>query len=105
MIHELEGMVYEVLGRHAWWKTNHEKKKGGFPKRLIYYRDGVSEGQFPQVLSIELPAIQAACKRHKINPTITIVVVGKRHHVRFFPTHGGEDRSGNCPAGTVVDDV
>ncbi|CUA70377.1 Protein argonaute-1 [Rhizoctonia solani] len=105
MIHDLEGMVYEVLGRHAWWKTNHEKKKIAFPKRLIYYRDGVSEGQFPQILSIELPAIQAACKRHKINPTITVVVVGKRHHVRFFPTHGGEDRSGNCPAGMVVDDV
>ncbi|CAE6429216.1 unnamed protein product [Rhizoctonia solani] len=105
MIHDLEGMVYEVLGRHAWWKANHEKKKVAFPKRLIYYRDGVSEGQFPQILSIELPAIQAACKRHKINPTITVVVVGKRHHVRFFPTHGGEDRSGNCPAGTVVDDV
>ncbi|CAE6485724.1 unnamed protein product [Rhizoctonia solani] len=105
MIHDLEGMVYEVLGRHAWWKTNHEKKKVAFPKRLLYYRDGVSEGQFPQILSIELPAIQAACKRHKINPTITVVVVGKRHHVRFFPTHGAEDRSGNCPAGTVVDDV
>jgi eukaryotic translation initiation factor 2C len=65
----------------------------------------------------------AACKRHKISPTITIVVVGKfvdiyrelkicsydalgkRHHQLFFPTHGGEDKSGNCPAGTVVDDV
>ncbi|KAG8696743.1 hypothetical protein FRC11_000519, partial [Ceratobasidium sp. 423] len=43
--------------------------------------------------------------RYKIKPAITIVVVGKRHHVRFFPTHGGEDKSGNCPAGTVVDDV
>ncbi|CAE6417203.1 unnamed protein product [Rhizoctonia solani] len=105
MIENLEGMAYEVLGRHAYWKSSQEGKQVAFPKRLIYYRDGVSEGQFPQVLETELRAIQAACRRHKIKPTITVVVVGKRHHVRFFPTHGGEDRSGNCPAGTVVEDV
>ncbi|KAB5595487.1 Argonaute-like protein [Ceratobasidium theobromae] len=105
IIDDIEDMVYEVLGRHAWWKSNHEKKGVKFPKRIVYYRDGVSEGQFPHVLERELPKIQAACKRHNINPTITVVVVGKRHHVRFFPTHGQADRSGNCPAGTVVDDV
>ncbi|KAH7334657.1 argonaute-like protein [Rhizoctonia solani] len=105
MIQNLEAMAYEVLGRHAYWKSAQEGKQVVFPKRLIYYRDGVSEGQFPQVLDRELPAIQEACRRHKIKPTITVVVVGKRHHVRFFPTHGGEDRSGNCPAGTVVEDV
>ncbi|CUA66950.1 Protein argonaute-2 [Rhizoctonia solani] len=105
MIHGLEGMVYEVIGRHAYWKSRHEQRRNVFPNRLLYYRDGVSEGQFPHILSVELPAIRAACKRHKINPKITVVVVGKRHHVRFFPTHGGEDKSGNCPAGTVVDDV
>lgn len=31
-----------------------------------------------------------------------MVIVGKRHHVRFFPT-GPADKSGNCPAGLVVD--
>ncbi|KAB5587889.1 Argonaute-like protein [Ceratobasidium theobromae] len=105
IIGDLEDMVYEVLGRHAWWKSNHEKKAVKFPKRIVYYRAGVSEGQFPHVLERELPKIRAACKRHNISPTITIVVVGKRHHVRFFPTHGRADLSGNCPAGTVVDDV
>lgn len=45
-----------------------------------------------------------ACAKLKINPTITVVVVGKRHHVRFFPQNSNDaDRSGNCPAGTVVD--
>ena len=39
-----------------------------------------------------------------MNAKITIIVVGKRHHVRFFPSNPGDaDRSGNCPAGTVVD--
>ncbi|KDN36812.1 hypothetical protein RSAG8_10594, partial [Rhizoctonia solani AG-8 WAC10335] len=43
--------------------------------------------------------------RRKINPRIAVVVVGKRHHVRFFPTHGGGGRGINCPAGAVVDYV
>jgi Piwi domain len=45
-----------------------------------------------------------ACAGLKIKPTITLVVVGKRHHVRLFPCRDNEgDRSGNCFAGTVVD--
>jgi hypothetical protein len=45
-----------------------------------------------------------ACEKLKIKPTITLVVVGKRHHVRLFPCRDNEgDRSGNCVAGTVVD--
>ena len=45
-----------------------------------------------------------ACERKKIKPSITVIVVGKRHHVRFFPMNEREaDRSGNCRAGTVVD--
>ncbi|KAG8684639.1 hypothetical protein FRC09_015261, partial [Ceratobasidium sp. 395] len=105
IIEDLDKAIYELLGRHAWWKKNSEKKQNAYPKRIVYFRDGVSEGQFEQVLEFELSAIQEACKRHQIQPTITVVVVGKRHHVRFFPTHGQADKSGNCPAGTVVDDV
>jgi len=105
MIAGVEDPVYELIGRHMYWKKEQEKRQNVAPKRIVYYRDGVSEGQFQQVLDFELPGIKAACERHKINPLITVVVVGKRHHVRFFPTHGQADRSGNCPAGTVVDDV
>ena len=46
----------------------------------------------------------AACAKLKIKPTITLIIVGKRHHVRLFPYRDNEgDRSGNCVAGTVVD--
>jgi eukaryotic translation initiation factor 2C len=39
-----------------------------------------------------------------IKATITLIIVGKRHHVRLFPGKENEaDRSGNCVAGTVVD--
>ena len=45
-----------------------------------------------------------ALKNNNVDAKITIVVVGKGHHVRFFPkTEREGDRSGNCPAGTVVD--
>jgi eukaryotic translation initiation factor 2C len=77
---------------------------GKYPKRILFFRDGVSEGQFTTVLEEELPLIRKACEKLKIKPTITLVVVGKRHHVRLFPCRDNEgDRSGNCVAGTVVD--
>lgn len=58
------------------------------------------------VLNFSLPIFTDACKDLKINPKITVIIVAKRHHVRFFPKHPGDaDRSGNCPAGTVVDQV
>jgi eukaryotic translation initiation factor 2C len=51
-----------------------------------------------------LTSLSEACKELKINPKITMIIVGKRHHVRFFPKNAKDaDRSGNCPAGTVVD--
>ena len=37
-------------------------------------------------------------------PMLTIVVCGKRHHTRFYPTETDEaDRDGNPRPGTVVD--
>ncbi|QRV72448.1 argonaute-like protein [Ceratobasidium sp. AG-Ba] len=105
MITELHNHIYELIGRHIYWKKKQEKKQNAAPKRIIYFRSGVSDGMFQHVLDIELPRVKEACARHNINPTITIIVVNRRHRIRFFPTHGQADRSGNCPAGTVVDDV
>lgn len=105
MVEDLQVMVKHMLNMYIRYRQYVEKKTTNVaPKRIIFYRDGVSEGQFKQVLEQELPLIQAACKELNITPTITIVVVGKRHHVRFFPTAPNQaDRSGNCPAGTVID--
>ncbi|CAH8464418.1 unnamed protein product [Schistosoma guineensis] len=76
--------------------------KGGFPKRIIFYRDGVSEGQFENVLVEELSAIQKACTdiRPGEEPAITFIVVQKRHHIRFKPH---DPRARNVEPGTVVD--
>ncbi|KAG5317663.1 AGO2 protein, partial [Pseudoatta argentina] len=76
------------------------------PRRLIYYRDGVSEGQLPQVMFYEINGIKNAIKTfNKGNIEVTCMVVQKRHHVRLFPTKEKEtdDRNGNVKAGTIVD--
>ncbi|KAJ7321835.1 argonaute-like protein [Mycena albidolilacea] len=106
LISDLKRMCIQTLTKYMSYREAVEKVPLSLkaPKRLIFYRDGVSEGQFQQVLDLELPLIKAACQELKINPQITLVIVGKRHHVRLFPVNERDaDRSGNCPAGTVVD--
>ncbi|BFG28423.1 hypothetical protein CerSpe_146970 [Prunus speciosa] len=76
------------------------------PKRIIFYRDGVGEGQFSQVLLYEMDAIRKACLSLQENyvPPVTFVVVQKRHRTRLFPVdHSRRDKSGNIQPGTVVD--
>jgi len=106
MIEDLEEMAGHVIGKYIGYRRVKEKKANPLPRRIIFYRDGVSEGQFKTVLETEVPQLKSACQKLNINPLpkITMVVVGKRHHVRFFPMSQDKgDRSGNCPAGTVID--
>lgn len=79
---------------------------GKKPARIIMFRDGVSEGQFQQVLYHEMTAIQKACSQlgKDYTPAITFIVVQKRHHARFTVQNLRDaDRSGNCPPGTTID--
>ncbi|XP_027041533.1 protein argonaute-2-like [Pocillopora damicornis] len=79
IIAELAAMVRELLIQF-YRSTRHK------PVRIIFYRDGVSEGQFRQVLCHELKAIREACIKLEVGyqPGITFIVVQKRHHTRFF---------------------
>ncbi|XP_078436610.1 protein argonaute MEL1-like [Wolffia australiana] len=82
------------------------KKVKQKPARIIFYRDGVSEGQFNEVLLYEVDAIRKACATLEENyfPRVTFIVVQKRHHTRLFPVDSKDaDRSGNVLPGTVVD--
>lgn len=70
------------------------------------FRDGISEGQYEEIVTHELNAIKAACRKidPTYNPPITYVVVLKRHHVRFQGVdRQAQDRSGNVKSGTCVD--
>ncbi|GFR77219.1 argonaute-like protein, partial [Elysia marginata] len=77
------------------------------PARIVFYRDGVSEGQFGTVLAHELRAVRTACMKLEADyqPGITFIVVQKRHHTRLFCADRRDQtgKSGNIPAGTTVD--
>ncbi|GLT28951.1 hypothetical protein SLA2020_038510 [Shorea laevis] len=96
------GMIRELL-------LSFKKATGQKPLRIIFYRDGVSEGQFYQVLLYELDAIRKACASLEpgYQPPVTFIVVQKRHHTRLFPSNHNDrssiDKSGNILPGTVVD--
>uniref|UniRef100_A0A0E0FJZ9 Uncharacterized protein n=1 Tax=Oryza nivara TaxID=4536 RepID=A0A0E0FJZ9_ORYNI len=85
------------------------RKKYHFQFCHLNFRDGVSEGQFNQVLNIELAQIIKACEflaneknDSEWSPKFTVIVAQKNHHTKFFQT----DRSNkvvNVPPGTVVD--
>ncbi|PFH53507.1 hypothetical protein AMATHDRAFT_187505 [Amanita thiersii Skay4041] len=103
IIEDLEEMCKTALEKYMSYRRGVEKAQNAAPQRIIFYRDGVSEGQFKEVLARELDMIKKACTSLKISPKITLTVVGKRHHIRFKPGREDEDKSGNCPAGTIVD--
>ena len=106
MVSELGSMLKSRL---YLWKS--QGKHTAFPENLLVYRDGVSEGQYATVREAELPLLRRACDelyppsdRKKGLPHITIIIVGKRHHTRFYPTTSGNaDKCGNPNCGTVVD--
>ena len=83
-----------------------EKTEGREPERIVFYRDGVSEGQFQMVVNKEIAAIQRACKKlnDKFQPGITYFVAQKRHRTRFYPSDDKNKlRNGNILPGTIID--
>lgn len=106
MVSSLKDMMKSRL---RLWKEM--GKNATLPENILVYRDGVSEGQYQKVLDEEVPLLRAACKevyppadQAKGLPCLSVVIVGKRHHTRFYPTREAEaDRSGNTKPGTVVD--
>ncbi|KAI6038599.1 Piwi-domain-containing protein [Pisolithus marmoratus] len=85
------------------------RNKGKLPDRVLVYRDGVSEGQFNIVRVEEFPEIVKAFRKYDkpkqpYRPKVTIVICGKRHHTRFYPTEESTAAGdGNPRPGTVVD--
>jgi eukaryotic translation initiation factor 2C len=103
MVAELKDMIVERL--ELWRKRN----GGRLPSKVIVYRDGVSEGQYRIVLEDEYPSFVEAFKQlygaANKHPKMSMIVVGKRHHTRFYPTReeDTDQKTGNAQPGTVVD--
>ena len=101
IIIHLAVMVKELLVE--FYKANRGRK----PTKIIFYRDGVSETQFDQVVVHEVGAIQVACMMlgKEYRPKITFIVVQKCHHTRLFceDRWDASGRAQNVPPGTTVD--
>ncbi|KAK6953651.1 hypothetical protein Daesc_005956 [Daldinia eschscholtzii] len=97
MVSKLSHMFKSRL--ELWNKTNK-----AYLENIIVYRDGVSEGQYNTVVNDELPLLKEACKSipayKKGSPRLTVIIVAKRHHTRFYAP--GKVPSNPGP-GTVVD--
>lgn len=99
-------MMVERL--NAWRHANKT-----LPNRILFYRDGVGEDQFPMVKRYELPAIKAACAEVEpaFAPPVTLIVCTKRQATRFYPVQDDishqtahSDPKGHFKPGLVVDD-
>lgn len=107
------------------------QQRRSFPEHILFYRDGVSDSQYGMVYDEELPKIREGCEKgfsDLVNtngidlatwhpPSITLLVVGKRHHTRFFPSRdqgtlnrveptpprGIRSQDTNLSAGLIID--
>ncbi|KAI1439754.1 Piwi-domain-containing protein [Annulohypoxylon stygium] len=92
--------VFPKLARH-WCDINR-----CYPQHIYYLRDGVSEGQFQDIIDTEIDEIKKIFREKKWPvPRFTVIIATKRHHVRFFPKPGDKsaDRNGNPLPGVLVE--
>ncbi|KAI1205258.1 Piwi-domain-containing protein [Annulohypoxylon truncatum] len=99
MVEQLEDMLKTRL---QLWGSRYKR----YPENILIYRDGVSQGQYDHVRKHELPKLREACTKlypKDDAPKITIIVVGKRHHTRFYKQSTYQANGNNPQPGTVVD--
>ncbi|KAG8946725.1 hypothetical protein FRC04_011503 [Tulasnella sp. 424] len=88
MIDDLADMIAHVIKKYMQYGKEVERRANLAPQRILLYRGRLPEGLFQECKNFEVVQILKA----------------KDHHLRFFPSPGGKsDKSGNVPAGLVVD--
>ena len=88
------------------------KSVGKLPTRVLFYRDGVSLGQFNIILDEEVTAVKNSFKvisnnlGVKFDPKLTFVTILKNHSTRFFPLEKNAANSqGKQVAVTAQDNI
>lgn len=122
----MQGMAEECL--ESYFKRNNK-----LPDKIIFYRDGVSQGAYARFKMEEVTGVRnayaaivndlqqptlpvnrahlAAFRKPELadeefrtdGPLITAIVGEKRHHTRFFPTGVPVTSDENTPFGTFVE--
>lgn len=78
-----------------------KKNNGAYPSRIIFYRDGVGEGQVQGICVPEIEQLRAALKSSGVACKFMYINTCKRVNTRIF---GGQiGRFTNPAAGTVID--
>jgi eukaryotic translation initiation factor 2C len=114
-VRELQRLVFDAVEK--FFEANNRK----LPHHLVIVRDGLSNSQMVQFGAYEMSKIGAACKEVAqksgltFTPTITYIVVQKRHGTRFLLSDNQENMEGSDPyygryngnvrPGTVVDNT
>lgn len=98
---ELSAGLQELIGRAVKSFMNHNSQTK--PRKVIVYRDGVSEGQINALLEGEIAGIQKALNQFDSGIKLVYVVLNKRVDAKFFAF--GHQGAESCPEGTVIDDA
>ena len=84
------------------------ENNGKSPQKIIMYRDGVSDGQLQNAMSLEVRVMKEAFKKLQrggysgiVEPKVTYLVCQKRHNIRF--RDGSQRDNSNVLPGTVID--
>jgi ribosomal protein S17 len=91
---------------------------GEFPKRVLVFRDGQSEGNFPEIRSDEIDNISQALEdvwetvRDVVpgnqifqSPKVSYVICLNQHNIQVVPSIASRAVNKNVPSGTCVDNV
>ncbi|RIB27960.1 Piwi domain-containing protein [Gigaspora rosea] len=105
VIEEIDSMIKDFI------ETFEEKNDKSLPEAILFYRDGVAEGQFEIIMNDEVNKLLDALKdlyqsRELSPPKLTFVIMQKRHHTRAKPddeSNADPKSKGNCQPGTIID--
>jgi len=94
IVADLKPFVVKALEKY-------KKKRGSFPKNVLFLRDGVGDGQLMYVNDVEMTAIFDAIKETSPETNLTFVVVKKRIRTRLF-NHGQNPVPGSLVDGAIT---
>ncbi|XP_075745432.1 piwi-like protein 1 [Rhipicephalus microplus] len=104
--HQTHQELGSALKTHlALSMKQYQEENNAVPERILFFRDGVSDGQLLQVQEWEVGQIQSLLTEMfpGREPQLAFVVVTKRISARFFSVDNRGGAYQNPPPGTVID--